>query len=150
MASAYNNLSKVDPYSKDPMRDIGVVFEFMRTLDPGSVVRESEQDLVMGAKSVGDFVDSLEDMVSRNVKLTPNQILGIQKFAASNYAKRLETQKATIDDRYLKIAKKYKLDPSVIVDSLSVGTPLVWRGKIISVPDSEVDAAIKQGAERVK
>ncbi len=150
VAGAYNNLVKIDPNSKDPMRDIGVVFEFMKTLDPGSVVRESEQSLVMGARSVGDFVANVEDMVTRNQKLTPDQIRNIQKFASLQYKRRLDTQKQTVDDRYLGIAKKYKLDPSVIVDSLSVGTPLIWKNKIISVPDDKVQDAIKAGAIEVK
>lgn len=156
VVSAYNNLVNIDPNSKDPIRDIGVVFEFMKTLDPGSVVRESEQSLVMGAKSIGDFVSNLQDMMTKNRKLTPEQVENIKKFAAINYSKRIESQKNVVDARYLRLAEKYGLDPSVIVDTLSVGTPLIWtdrvtgKAKIINVPDDQLEEALRLGAQRVK
>ena len=157
VASAYNNLISIDPNSKDPIKDIGVVFEFMKTLDPGSVVRESEQSLVMGAKSVGDFVSNLQEMMTRQRKLTPDQIENIKKFAALNYTRRLKSQQSVVDERYLKIAKKYNLDPSVIVDTLSVGTPILWtdqntgRTKLLNIPNDQVEEVLKlPGAKRVE
>ena len=156
VADAYNKLSQLDPDAKDPIQDISVIFDFMKTLDPGSVVRESEQSLVMGAKSVGDFVDNLSDMLKRNRKLTPDQVRGIQKFAAVNYQKRLQSQETQIDERYKKISKKYGLDPQVVLEDLSMGTPMLWvdkktgKTKILSIPKGQEADAEAAGAQRVK
>lgn len=156
VADAYNKLSQLDPDAKDPIQDISVIFDFMKTLDPGSVVRESEQSLVMGAKSVGDFVDNLADMLKRNRKLTPDQVRGIQKFAAVNYQKRLQSQETQIDERYKKISKKYGLDPQVVLEDLSMGTPMLWvdkktgKTKILSIPKGQEADAEAAGAQRVK
>jgi Fe-S cluster biosynthesis and repair protein YggX len=156
VADAYNKLSQLDPESKDPIQDIAVIFDFMKSLDPGSVVRESEQSLVMGAKSVGDFVENLSDMLKKNRKLTPDQVRGIQRFSALNYQRRLQSQETQVDARYKKIAEKYGLDPQVVLEDLSMGTPMLWtdkktgRTKILSIPKGQEAEAEAAGAQRVK
>jgi hypothetical protein len=157
VAASYNALSKVDPYSPDPVKDIAVIFDFMKTLDPRSVVRESEQTLVMGARSIQDIVNNLIEVKSGQRKLTPDQILGIQRFAANNYQRRLDSQKAVVDEQFRKRAEKYGVNPDMIVGDLSVGTPVLWQNSktkkwtIVPLSNDDADFAIKNlGAKKVE
>lgn len=157
VTDAFNKLMKVDPYSADPVKDIGVVFEFMRTLDPRSTVRESEQALVFGARSVQEILDNLKEVISGEKKLTDKQILNIQKFAAKNYERRIQAQKSTVDADFRKRALKYGLDPDMVIGNLSVGIPLLYtdsktgKTSIISVPESEEQDWLQvKGVQKVK
>ena len=157
VAAAYNSLSKINPESLDPIKDISAIFDFMKTLDPKSVVRESEQQLVMGAKSVQDIMNNLFEIKSGQRMLTPDQIRGIQKFAANNYQRRLESQRSVIDEQFRKKAKKYGVDPDMIIGDLSVGTPVLWQNtktkkwSILPLSEEDADYAIKNlGAQKVK
>jgi len=157
VTDAYNKISKIDAYAKDPIKDIAVIFDFMKTLDPNSVVRESEQSLVMGARSVRDIMNNLFAVKSGERKLTSDQVLNIQKFAALNYQRRMESQKSLIDSDFKQRALSYGLDPDRVVGQLSIGTPILWTNpetgvtKILSVPHDQVEDVLKvKGATRVK
>lgn len=149
VTDAYNKISKIDPYSKDPIKDIAVIFDFMKTLDPNSVVRESEQSLVMGARSAGEIIDNLSEVLTGERKLTPDQIKNIQKFASLNYQRRLESQKAMIDSDFTKRALSYGLDPDKVVGQLSLGVPLLWtnpktgKTRVITADPAEVNELLK-------
>lgn len=148
VTDAYNKLSKVNPDKFDPIRDISVVFDFMKTLDPNSVVRESEQGLVMGARSIQDLMDNLVEVKTGKRKLTSEQIRNIQQFAANNYTRRQESQKSQIDAKFIKRAEKYGLDPAMIVGDLSIGTPMLWTKpdgttSIISVQPQDMERALQ-------
>jgi hypothetical protein len=164
MSAAYKQLVSIDPYAKDPMKDLGVVFNYMKFLDPASTVRESEQALVLGAKTYGDFISNMQDILTRKIKLTPSQIKNIQKFVAMNYLERLGTQKSITDSQYLEKAKKRGLDPSMVVGKTSVGVPMYvkvgnqWTIKNIAEEDVErekargslpIDSAISDSSEEV-
>jgi hypothetical protein len=150
MSAAYNQLINIDPFAKDPMKDLVVVFDFMRFLDPNSTVRESEQGLVLGARTYGDFLNNFQDLISRKVKLTPAQIKGIQKFVAMKYLDRLETQKQIGDQEFLDKAKKRGLDPSMVVGKTSVGVPMyVKQGNgwaIKNIPEDQVEKETRRGS----
>jgi hypothetical protein len=149
MSAAYKNLVSVDPNKKEPMAQLAIVFDFMRTLDPDSTVREGEQALVFGAKSIRDVLSNIQDLITKEQKLTPEQVRGIQKFAAMRYVDRLGTQEQLVNKEYRDRAKRYGWNEQNIVGNVSVGTPMVVSTpsgpKIENVPDSEVEKYLKKG-----
>jgi hypothetical protein len=69
------NYGNIKAAAKDatPMGDIALVFAYMKVLDPGSVVRESEQATVTNAGAVPDRIRNLYNKAILGVRLTPEQ-----------------------------------------------------------------------------
>lgn len=157
IVDSYKALQDVDPYSKNPMKDIASIFKFMKSLDQDSAVREGEQDLVKGARSVKDVTNYLDEVLSGQRVLTPTQIQQMKEFSASQYQKRLETQKQVTDEKFVQQAKRYGVDPRAVVGNLSIGIPLLYQNRqtkrwhILNAKDeAEAASYIKAGAKRVK
>ena len=81
--------------AKDPnaINDIGLVFGFMKMLDPTSVVRESEQQLVISARGVPDTIKNSYRSLWEGRKLTDIQIQQIVSLASSRYKSSVSVQK---------------------------------------------------------
>lgn len=99
--------------SKNPAGDLAAATKFMKILDPGSVVRESELGMAMAATGMLDRAQNYAQMVMSGNKLTPKQreefgTLSNQLFnaAAGRYN---ETA-----DEYRTVAKDYGLNPDRI------------------------------------
>lgn len=56
-----------------PANDLAAATKFMKMLDPGSVVRESELGMAMAATGLSDRVLNYADMIIKGTKLTPSQ-----------------------------------------------------------------------------
>lgn len=98
-----------------PSGDIALIFSFMKQLDPISVVREGEQDLVRRARSV---VDSLQTMIPRlqsGEKLTPTQREDIKNMSRA-LLEESAIRKRAQDVRYKDIAGRRGLEPLNIID----------------------------------
>ena len=65
----------------NPTGDIGAVFTFMKTLDPSSVVRESEFALAASATGLTDKAANYLKRLESGEKLTPNQRDDFRKLA---------------------------------------------------------------------
>lgn len=155
VVDSFKRIASIDPYKADPVQDMGLIFDLMRSLDPQSVVRESEQAMAIGARSYEDVANYFDSLLSGKRKLTPDQVLNIKKFASRLYQKRLESQKL-FDQGYLSKAGKYSLDPSMIVQSLSAGVPVMWKNSktgrvdVIVLPEERVNQGLPEGAIRLK
>lgn len=127
-ADAYKRISAIKPDSADPVEDMGAIFDLMKMLDPQSVVRESEQAMAMGARSYEDVLNNFSSILSRERKLTPDQVRNIQKFASRLYKLRKESQNQ-IDEGYRGKAKNYGLNPKNIVQE--IGGPIMEEQKTV-------------------
>jgi len=124
----------------NPMDAIAAVFRLMKSLDPNSVVRDSEVRMATGA---GGLFNQLKGMLAgaagkssisrevfESIRLTA---IKLAEAAEMDYQKQVETQKAH--------AEKAQLDPSLAVwaDSLGV-TDLIEYRKGISLSEQDREA----------
>lgn len=112
-----------------PADDIALVFGYMKTIDPTSVVKETEFATAQNAANVPDQIRNLWGRVKTGNRLNPQQR---QEFIASaeSQFKAYETRAKALSGGYIKMAREQGLDPSrVILDGLMVedaapaGTP---------------------------
>jgi hypothetical protein len=102
--------------------DLTAATKFMKLLDPGSVVRESELYIAMDATGVLDKATNYYSRLSRGEKLTPSQREDFRNIATQLY-KAAEKTKLGYDKQYEEIAKANNLDPSKIIVDYKKNVP---------------------------
>ncbi len=118
-AFARIDASAVDP---SPAGDMALIFNYMKMLDPGSVVRESEFALAAQTGSFGERIQSLVSRISSGERLADSvradfvdRSKRLFNRANVNYRKRRA--------EYERIAESFGLEPSqVIIDQAVSGT----------------------------
>jgi hypothetical protein len=126
MKSAHNQITE-SLKSKSPAGDLAAATKFMKLLDPGSVVRESELYMAMQASGALDRFANYAENLAKGTKLTPTQRQDFGQLADKLY-------KASVDSfnqkrqEYADIAEENKLNAT-----LAVGKPVTF-GKKITVP----------------
>lgn len=83
-----------------PMGDLGLIFSYMKTLDPGSVVREGEQANAQNAAGVPERIRNYYNQLIAGERLSPEQRADMANTAISIY----NTRKIGYDD----LAKTYR------------------------------------------
>lgn len=104
-----NSLSKVSPAG-----DLAGATKFMKLLDPGSVVRESELGMAMAATGVLDRATNYYNMLKTGQKLNPEQRKDFMDIADTLY-RAAESRKQAYDQQYGSIASQNGLNPSNVV-----------------------------------
>jgi len=114
--------SRIEQSAKvpSPASDIALIFNFMKMLDPGSVVREGEFATAQNAAGVPERVQALYNRVISGERLTGSIRNDFVNQARGLY-QRAEGQYKAIQRQYGDISKRVGVDPSnTIVD---FGTP---------------------------
>lgn len=123
----------------NPMDAVAAVFKIMKSLDPTSVVRDSEVRMVTGAGGLYSQLDSMvrgamgegrvDPRVFEAMRLTA---IKLAEAAEMDYQKQVQTQK--------EYAKRAELDPSLAVwaDSLGIEDLVEYRSGI-SLTEEDVD-----------
>lgn len=108
--------------------DLTAATKFMKLLDPGSVVRESELGMAMAATGQFDRMSNYYNMLKTGQKLTPSQRIdfynsanGLYKAATDRY-----NQSAT---EYRTLAQDYELNPDRIAKPAAVENAAKPAGK---------------------
>lgn len=96
--------------------------KFMKLLDPGSVVRESELGMALAATGAFDRATNYVNTLKFGKVLTKSQAEDFKNITAQIYGAAQAQQKA-IDDNYTKQAKTYGLRPEMIVQDLGQNAP---------------------------
>jgi hypothetical protein len=113
--SAYNQIN--DGLNlKSPAGDLAAATKFMKILDPGSVVRESELAMAMKATGALDRLQNYAQNVVKGTKLTPTQREDFRKLSTDFYnssANQYNQKQA----EYIDIAKRYNLNPQDVTSS---------------------------------
>lgn len=108
--------------------DLGLIFGFMKMLDPGSVVREGEFANAENTAGVPDRVRNLYNRIVSGERLQPGQRQEFVSTAGDLYQQEA-ARIGSVNEHYAAIAKQYGLDPSRIVanpskyEPLDIGTP---------------------------
>jgi hypothetical protein len=73
------------------MGDIGLIFSYMKALDPGSVVREGEQASAQNAAGVPEQIRNAYNRLASGERLSPAQRMDMQNTALSIYGARAQS-----------------------------------------------------------
>lgn len=79
------------------MGDIGLIFSYMKALDPGSVVREGEQASAQNAAGVPEQIRNAYNRLASGQRLSPQQRLDMQNTALSIYGARAQSYNTFAD-----------------------------------------------------
>lgn len=93
--------------------DVALVFGFMKTIDPGSTVREGEFATVQNTGSIPERIQGLYNRALAGERLTPAQRAEIVQAAEGQF----QTYQQSYDDTvasYQGIAQQYGFDPSLV------------------------------------
>jgi hypothetical protein len=111
--------------AKDPSAagDLAMIFNYMKLLDPGSVVRESEFATAQNAAGVPQRIRNVWNQLKAGERLAPEQRMDFVDRADRLYQGAAELQKAR-NDKYRKLAKDYGLEPTRIVTPIHEFEPM--------------------------
>ena len=118
--------------------DLGVIFGFMKMLDPGSTVREGEQATAENAGGVSSRIRNIYNSVADGAKLTPELRREFVATADDLYANEA-SHLANVNERYTEIAKANQIDPTRVLVSIPQYDPITWA--------DEQSAPSTQGAQ---
>lgn len=110
--------ARVNESAKDPSPagDLALLFNYMKMLDPGSVVRESEFATAARAGSLPDVIQAQANRVLSGERLTSGMRNDFVN-KAHGLMVRQQNQYQKIQTQYSNIAKRMKIDPqNVIID----------------------------------
>ena len=94
--------------------DLSLIFNYMKMLDPGSVVREGEFANAQNSAGVGDQVRAKYNSILSGERLAENTRKDFIQTAQYLYKTQLNTQK-NLDKNYQDLATSYGLDPDKVV-----------------------------------
>lgn len=132
VGDAYKQINAtLDKATTSPAATLAAATKFMKLLDPGSVVRESELGMALAASGVFDRATNYHNTLMRGKVLTPNQVKDFKNITQQIYGA-AQQQQQTIDTSYKKTAETYKLRPEIIVQELGQNAP---SGKTVNFGD---------------
>lgn len=117
---------------------------FMKLLDPGSVVRESELGMALAATGALDRATNYFNTLQRGKVLTDSQAKDFQDIASKVYAEAEKNQRA-VDSQFIDQSNRYGLNPKNVVKDYYL-KPKIENKQSASVSDAL--NAIKQGAPK--
>lgn len=121
ISGSYAKVLATDPTAAG---DVSLIFQYMKMLDPGSVVREGEQATAAQARGVPEGILSLYNRLVTGERLTAPQREDFRNQAQNIYYNALEDQSLNVI-RYTGIAEDKGFKPSNIVFDYSVNIPLL-------------------------
>lgn len=118
VGDAYRTIStSLDKATTSPAATLASATKFMKLLDPGSVVRESELGMALAATGVFDRATNYYETLKRGKVLTPNQVKDFKSITEQIYTAAKQGQ-VEVDNSYRNRAKTYGLRPEVIIQDL--------------------------------
>lgn len=113
VSAAYN---KVQNAAKNPTAagDLSLIFNYMKMLDPGSVVREGEFANAQNAAGVPDRIRNYYNRVQEGLRLSENQRNDFLNQAEGVYKAQTSIQDQ-IDKQYADYAQKLGVDPNEVL-----------------------------------
>ena len=116
--AAHEQLSStLDSATKSPAATLAAATKFMKMLDPGSVVRESELGMALQSSGVFDRAQNYISTLSSGKKLTPTQVTDFKNISDQMFDAAKRVQQA-IDADYTQKAKQYGLRPEMVTQNL--------------------------------
>jgi len=140
VGDAYRQIQvTLDKATTSPAATLAGATKFMKLLDPGSVVRESELGMALAATGAFDRAANYVESLKYGKVLTQQQVNDFKGITAQIY-KAAQVGQQQIDASYTKQAKTYKLRPEMIVQDLGQNAPAGGNDVL-----SAADAILKGG-----
>jgi polyhydroxyalkanoate synthesis regulator phasin len=117
--------------------DLALIFNYMKMLDPGSVVREGEFATAQNATGVPERIQNLYNNLVRGERLNPDQRKMFSKQAEGLY-KQAQTQEATVRSGIERIAKGYGLNTANIFYTPTEEAPKAPTSFAVTLPNGQV------------
>lgn len=105
-----------------PQSDMALIFQFMRSLDPGSVVREAEYATAQNAAGVPDQIRNYYNRLLEGDKLNPKQRAEMIRIAREQYNAQAQTYNERAD-QYHNLLRQQGEDPYLHIQKAPV-----WMG----------------------
>lgn len=115
--------------TSSPAATLAAATKFMKILDPGSVVRESELGMALAASGVIDRAMNYVSTLQSGKKLTATQAADFKKVSGQMFQAAQRVQQ-TIDKDYRGKAKEYGLRPEMVVQDLGQNSSVVSWGDL--------------------
>ena len=103
--------------------DLAIIFNYMKILDPGSVVRESEFATAQNAAGIPERIRAQYNNALRGERLAPKTRADFINQARILYTGQRDIQK-NLSTRYKELARAYRLDPFLVVDESLLSAPV--------------------------
>jgi len=116
-----------------PAGDLALIFNFMKVLDPGSVVREGEFATAQNAGGIDERIRSLYNQVVDGTRLTEAQRADFVDRAGRLYGGAQE-QYQSIANQYTEFARQAGLNPSLVIPDFSFKGTVPEKPTILQVP----------------
>ena len=123
-----------------PAGDLSLIFNYMKMLDPGSVVRESEFATAAAAGSYGDRIQASVQKVISGERLTPKMRADFVKKSGELY-KGMQKQHKKREGSYRQIATDNQFSPDEVV--IDITAPAERPTDVVAAPES-AEAYLKQ------
>lgn len=123
--------------------DLGLIFGFMKLLDPGSVVREGEFANAENTAGVPDRIRNLYNRIVSGDRLNQDQRQEFVSTAGDLYQQEAN-RLAGVNKRFSSIAESYQIDPGRVVVQPQEYDPL---NLMPAAPAAEAEPATPQGAD---
>lgn len=123
VADAYGQISKtLDKATTSPAATLAAATKFMKLLDPGSVVRESELGMALAASGVFDRAFNYYNTLAKGKVLTPQQAADFKNITSQIYQAAQQSQQM-IDADFARKAQTYGLRPEMVTQDLGQSKP---------------------------
>jgi hypothetical protein len=114
--------------------DMAAVFMFMKTLDPGSTVREGEYKSATEAQGAIDRVGAYAGNVAKGTKLSPDQRLDFKRTVERLYRDQIKKQEV-LNRKYRDLAGRQGVNPEdLMIESEETAVPRKLRS-VNDLPD---------------
>lgn len=145
VSNAYRRIlaSNEDPSAAG---DLALIFNYMKMLDPGSVVRESEFATAENAASVPERIRGLWNKTLSGEKLLPDRRADFVKRADKLYAGQLVGH-SKLQKTYTDMAQRYGLDPANVVLNYNIDEEK--RPKFGTAPPNAIDEVTPKPASQM-
>jgi len=112
--AARNKVANATSAKPSPAGDLAIIFNFMKILDPGSVVREGEFATAQNAAAVPDQIRNLYNRVTKGQRLNPDQRKDFAASAERAFQGQVETILPTIR-QFTELEQLRGFDPGVVI-----------------------------------
>tara|TARA_R100001129_G_C5299929_1_gene242273 strand:+ start:244 stop:1350 length:1107 start_codon:yes stop_codon:yes gene_type:complete len=133
----FNKVARSATAEPSGANDVALVFGFMKTIDPNSVVREGEFAQAQQTTGVPARILNLYNRLTEGERLTPEQRENFLQSAKQQVQQYIFNQ-SELEKTYTNLATSYKLDPTKVVQSkLPVAGSYLQPIQVTSLEDAE-------------
>lgn len=151
--------ARVQASAKDPSAagDLALIFNYMKVLDPGSVVRESEFATAAASGAFGDRIQAAVGKITKGERLSATQRADFLDRAGMLYEQQQGLHKNRVNE-FSRISESFGYDPQQVIIDMSGGLEIPERtykpeaspapvadGTIISNPQTGQRMVMKGG-----